>query len=103
MSSSGSSRHDGPIQLDWSRCSPGTPTADRSLSGPDGHRIGAISNARRFERAKIWRTVVWHFDERLTRTGGAAATEISQFIERMNDPNSWFMDYALVAAWGQRQ
>ena len=74
---------------------------DLGLAGVDTEGELAVTRGGT-RRAKIWRLAVQHLGERLLATGQATATDISQFLQRMNHPNTWFLDYVLVAAWGQR-
>jgi SAM-dependent methyltransferase len=74
---------------------------DHGLTGVDTEAELALTRGGS-RRATIWRMAVENISERLQGTGRASATDISQFIEMMKDPKTWYMDYVLVAAWAQR-
>jgi SAM-dependent methyltransferase len=74
---------------------------DHGLTGVDTEAELALTRGGS-RRATIWRLAVENISERLQETGRANAIDIRQFIEMMKDPKTWYMDYVLVAAWGQR-
>jgi SAM-dependent methyltransferase len=54
------------------------------------------------ERAKIWQMAIAQIVPKLIETKIVSQIEIDRFLDLMLREDIWLMDYAMVAAWGQK-
>ena len=52
-------------------------------------------------RAEIWRLAGEHLGDSLCERGGLDRYELNDFLKLTRDPKAWWMDYAVVSAWGR--
>jgi SAM-dependent methyltransferase len=57
----------------------------------------------RSDRARIWQMAIAQTVPKLIDTKIVSQTEIDRFLDLILREDIWMMDYAMVAAWGQKQ